>query len=140
MSENTNKFFGRLKYGKHQFRNGTESYARPHINPDGTTGGWVAETAVVDNTCYVSPDAEVSEFAQVRDNAELLYEASVSGFATIKDFARVHDWSTVTDAATVCGTAEVCGGSIIGGESYLECGIVDRDEIYTGLIKKNDEF
>ena len=132
------QFKDRLRYGKHTFYDGTVSYACRHINPDGTEGGWVAESAVVDGTCYIHPKAEVTEYAQVLENAELHDISIAQGFAVVRGNAKLLDWCRVTDNAEVCGDATICGGTIIGGKSYIECGIIDEDKIYTGLIKKND--
>ena len=133
---NKKAFCDRLKYGKHTFKDGTIEYAHIHINPDGSEGGWVAETAVVEDTCYMSKDAEVMEYAQVLGNVEMHDICVVQGFAIVKDDAKLHDWCRITDNATVCGSAAICGGSIIGGKSYIQYGIIDEDKIYTGLIKK----
>ena len=129
-------FCNRLKYGKHTFYDGTVSYAYQHTNPDGSIGGWVAETAVVEETCYIHSKAEVTEYAQVLDNAELHDISIASGFSVVKDEAKLLDWCCATDNAMICGTASICGGTIIGGKSHVECGIVDEDKIYTGLIRK----
>lgn len=129
-------FCNRLRYGTHSFRDGSTSYAYQHRNPDGSVGGWVAESAVVDDTCHIDPEAEVSEYAQVLNNAEVRDISSVSGFAVVRDNASLLDWCRVTDNAEVCGSAAICGGTVIGGKSYVECGIVDEEKIYTGLIKK----
>ena len=51
--------------------------AHRHTNPDGSLGGWVADTATV------SPTAWVSDNAWVYDNAK------VSGYAEVPDGVRV---------------------------------------------------
>ncbi len=108
-------------------------YAKPHINPDGTKGGWVAETALVEDTCYVSPDAEVYEFAQVRDNARLLGSSSVYGFARIADNVILNDWAVATDGAMILGSTYVGNGAIICGDSFLDYGHIDKDRTYHNL-------
>lgn len=60
---------------------------RPH--PNG--GGFVADTAKVDATAWVGP------------NARVLGRAKVAGNARIEDFAEVRDEAQVSDRAVVCG-------------------------------------
>ncbi len=88
----------------------------PHTNG----GGWVASTAVVDQSVFVGPNAQVAgsakvtgnvrieDFAVVRDNAV------VSGNAIIRGNAIVGLKSTVTDHAVVEKSARVYGGIISG--------------------------
>lgn len=45
--------------------------AHRHINPDGSEGGWIAETAQVASTCYVGENAQVSGSALVYENAHI---------------------------------------------------------------------
>ena len=132
-------FLNRLKYGKHKFFNGTEAYAMPHNNPDGTTGGWVAESAVATEKCYISPDAEVMEYAQVLDEVTLLGAACVSGFAVVKDKAILEDESHITDNALVEGTALVTGATHLGGRSHIDWGIVDTDKMHDYLIQLENQ-
>ncbi len=126
-------FFDRLRYGKHTFGTGDHVYAKQHINPDGTKGGWVAETALVESTCYIGPDAEVYEFAQVRDNATMLGSASASGFSTIADNATLTDWAVANDGAIIQGSAYICGTAVICGDSYINYGFIDQDRLYSDL-------
>jgi len=128
-------FLDRLKYGKHRFYDGTESYAYPHTNPDGTVGGWVAESALVEPTCYIDSSAEVLEYAQVLGEAKVLSHASISGFAVVKDGAIVDEWAIVTDGALVEGDATICGLAKICGRSHIDYGLVHRDRVYDYLIQ-----
>ena len=132
-------FLNRLKYGKHKFHNGVETYAMPHINPDGTIGGWVAESAVVSETCYVAPEAEVFEYAQVLGDATLLSTASASGFAVIKDKAILDDESHVTDDALIEGSALIAGVTHLGGRSHVDWGIVDTDQMHNYLLQLQNQ-
>jgi hypothetical protein len=43
--------------------------AHRHINPDGSTGGWVAETAYVAPTAFLAEHAYVYDRARVTDKA-----------------------------------------------------------------------
>jgi UDP-3-O-[3-hydroxymyristoyl] glucosamine N-acyltransferase len=132
-------FLNRLKYGKHKFHNGVETYAMPHINPDGTIGGWVAESSVVDEECYISPDAEVFEYAQVLGEATLLGSTCVSGFAVVKDKAILDDESHVTDDALVEGTARIAGATHLGGRSHVDWGLVDTDKMHDYLLQLQNQ-
>ncbi len=70
-----------------------------HKHPNG--GGLVADTASVDQSAYVGPNAAVLGRAQVKGNARIL------DFATIKDTAQV------LDNAVVSGHALVSGNSVV---------------------------
>ena len=52
-----------------------------HRHPNG--GGWVQDTASVDETAHIGPDAEVSGAAQVCGNAQVYGNARVSGNAQV---------------------------------------------------------
>jgi len=130
-------FFNRLRYGKHTFEDGDVCFASPHKNPDGSIGGWIAETALVEPTCWLDPDTEVLEYAQVRDNARLQGNAVISGFAVVAGDAIVDDWALVTEAATVQGDAYVGSGAVICRESYIDTGTAQKDQYYTNLQQRN---
>ena len=55
--------------------------AHRHINPDGSEGGWVADTATVDSTAWVFGDAQVFGDAWVSGDARVSGNAWVSGDA-----------------------------------------------------------
>ena len=126
-------FFNRLRYGKHTFANGDHVYAKQHLNPDGTIGGWVAETALVEKTCTIGPDAEVYEYAQVRDQASILGSSAVYGFGRVAGKASINDWSAVNDGAIVQGSAYIGNGAVICCDSYIDYGIIDYDKTYETL-------
>ncbi len=79
-----------------------------HINPDGSTGGWVDSSASVAATVYVAPGAEV------------LRNAIVSGSARIEDFAVVSDNARVSGSAIISGYAVVWGSANISGSARVE--------------------
>ena len=86
-----------------------------HRHPNG--GGWVQDTASVDETAYVGPDAEVSETARVSGNAE------VSGAA------RVYGSAQVSETAQVSGTAEVSGAAWVSAPRHvLTVGPIGSDD------------
>lgn len=58
-----------------------------HRHPNG--GGWVQDTASVDETAHIGPDAEVFGTARVSGNAWVCGAARVSGNARVSGTARV---------------------------------------------------
>jgi len=111
--------------------------AHRHVNPDGTIGGWVADTAAVSPTATVGVDARVYDNAIVCGNARV-YEnscvstnahvsdnAHVSGYAVVCGSARVYENAHVSGDAAVCGdaivygSAVVCGTARVGGDTHV---------------------
>jgi hypothetical protein len=111
--------------------------AKRHINPDGTEGGWVANTATVAATAYVGPDAQVYGNARVFDNARVFGKARVSGnawvYGLVSGNARVSGnawvYGLVDYKARVDGFARVYGGALVCGDAY-----VTGDAVVTGII------
>jgi len=68
-------------------------------------GGWVQDTAQVDDTAYVGPDA------MVLDRAKVLGNARVEGFAVVMDDAVLKDHAKVFGGALVNGKAVMQGYS-----------------------------
>jgi carbonic anhydrase/acetyltransferase-like protein (isoleucine patch superfamily) len=60
-------------------------------------GGWVADTATVDDTAYVGLNARVFGDARVSENAEVSGYARVFGDAVVTDSARVSGNARVSD-------------------------------------------
>lgn len=112
-----------------------------HKHPRG--GGWVAETAKVDDTCYVGPYASVfgnavvagnvriDGYSKVYDNAVISDNVIVNGDAQIYDRAKisknariggkakVYGNALITDFANVYDDAEVFGNAMIRNESEV---------------------
>jgi len=59
--------------------------ARQHVNPDGSLGGYVADTAHVDATSYVHPYAFICDTAQVLGNSSIRQWSIVKNKFVIKD-------------------------------------------------------
>tara|TARA_B110000037_G_scaffold3093_1_gene3507 strand:+ start:2809 stop:7308 length:4500 start_codon:yes stop_codon:yes gene_type:complete len=75
---------------------------KPH--PNG--GGWVADTAEVDETAYVGPGAMVVGASQVRENAV------------------IEDSAIVLGRSVISGNAKVSGGAVLGNkimDGYARC-------------------
>ena len=84
----------------HDFNDGNGAVpAHRHSNG----GGWVAETAKVDESAHVGPHAKVYGNAWVNGNASIFGNAEVYGYAWVFGNA----W--VSGDAQVCGNARVYG-------------------------------
>ena len=81
--------------------------AHQHKNPDGSVGGWVAETAWVDSTAYVGENTKVYGHAQVFGKALIYGNAKVYGKALICGNAQIYSQVQVYGQAQVFGQARV---------------------------------
>ena len=72
-----------------------------HTNPDATPGGFVASTATVDSTIYLTPESQICERATVIEGVKLNDRAKISGKATIR------------------GNVLVAGRAEVFGEAYI---------------------
>ncbi len=88
----------------------------PHVRG----GGWVADTAKVDATAYVGPNAMVLDRAVVRGKARIGDYAMVGGDAVVEGDAVVSDWAVVDERATVRGQARVRDHAVAKGRSAVE--------------------
>lgn len=96
----------------------------------GRGGGWVANTASVDDTCFVGP------FATVFGNA------TVTGRCIINDGARVYGNANITNQAKVYGDAEVYGNAHVGGDARVSgfckvfgnARVLDNAQIYESAM------
>lgn len=83
--------------------------AHRHQNPDGSTGGWVAETVDMDVLAYVGPDALVYGSAKVIGDAKVRGTSRISGGVLTRqavvekteDARFGADWSAFTKEAGV---------------------------------------
>lgn len=99
-------------------------------HPNG--GGWKANTAVVDATAYLGPNAQVlgsaqlrgyarlEDYAVLRDSAQVRDYAVVSGHAVVQDTAQVYANAKVRDWARVFGNAQVYGNARV--IEHANCG------------------
>jgi hypothetical protein len=85
--------------------------AHTHVNPDGSEGGWVAETALVEPSVYVGPDSEVFGFATVTGFVRLEKDTAVSGYACLSGNALIRS-VLVTDHAQIFGDAKLMGDDV----------------------------
>lgn len=89
-------------------------------------GGWVANTATVDNDCFVGPYARVFENARVSGQSIINDSASVFGNATVCIGSRVYGDAMIYDSASIRGNARVSGFSKVYGNSR----VMDNAQIY----------
>ena len=102
---------------KHDFGDGSGSVAA-HRHSNG--GGWIADTATVMDSVYVSRNAQVFGEASVSDHARIRDSARVSGSAEVYGNAQVFDRAEISDDAVVCDIAKVYGDAKVGGNARVE--------------------
>lgn len=105
-----------------------------HIHING--GGLIEDTASVESSVYVGPDAIVCDRAWVSGNARVYESAQVSGSAWVKDDARVSgearvgDKARIADNAQIYGDAQVFGNAWIFGNIFIKEGIIETRELW----------
>jgi hypothetical protein len=134
----------------------------PHSNG----GGFVAETAKVDQSAYVGPNAQVLgnskvlgnariedyavvENSTVRDNAVVSDHALVTGGSIVRDHAKIRDYGRVHSGATIKDFAKVmehgyqgrrvCGGFAVIKGVAESTGNVRGTAIVDGAYAKSNE-
>jgi carbonic anhydrase/acetyltransferase-like protein (isoleucine patch superfamily) len=100
----------------HDFKDG-QGPVEAHQHPNG--GGWVANTASVDDSAYAGPRARVYGDAGVRDNASVEDNAHVFGDAQVYGNARVCDNATASGDAQIGGTTQIFGTAWVYGEAWI---------------------
>ena len=109
-----------------------------HQHPRG--GGWVADTATVDETCFVGPYARVFDNAYVtgnaiiNDGASVFCNASVSGHAKVYGDAMIYDNASVRDQARVSGFSKVFGNARVMDNAQ----VYESAKIYDSAIICNN--
>ena len=110
----------------HDFNDGKGAVpAHRHTNPDGTTGGWVANTAFVSPTAFVGEDAKVYQYARLCDNASITGNAQaygsayIGGNAHIYGQARIHGEVLISGEAYISGYANINGNTVLSGETDI---------------------
>jgi len=83
-------------------------------------GGWVADTAYVEDTVYIGKDSSVFGCATVKDKAVITERAEVSGYAIVKDSACIKGSAVIRGTCTVKDHAEISGNVFIA--SHIEIG------------------
>ena len=93
--------------------------AHRHKNPDGSVGGWVADTAMVDDAAYIGPSAEVFGEAYVGSGARIFGHARVYDDAKVLDRALVFGRAQAFDRALISGNARIFENAGVYGEAFV---------------------
>ncbi|MCD7776336.1 MAG: DUF6055 domain-containing protein [Firmicutes bacterium] len=88
-----------------------------HTHSNG--GGFVADTAKVEDTVYVGPDAMVLGTAVVKGNVVITDHAVVMGSATIRGDAVIDGYAVVAGNASVKDNAHVGDYAIVAGSAKI---------------------
>jgi UDP-3-O-[3-hydroxymyristoyl] glucosamine N-acyltransferase len=118
------------------FGDGQSVPARRHIKG----GGWVAETAHVEESSYVGPYAVVYGNARVTGEAIINDYAKVYGNAQIYGSAKVYGDAQVYDRAQVYGQARVSGKSKVYENARVTDNalVYDESQVYGNSIVRNN--
>lgn len=103
-------------------------------------GGWVAETAHVDDTCYVGPFAMVYGEARVSGNVIVNDYARVYGKAQVYNNAKVYGDCQVFDCAQVYNDAKVSGHSKVYGNARIlnNAMVYGNSEVFGSAVVRNN--
>ena len=118
------------------FGDGQKVAAHQHIKG----GGWIAETAHVDESCYVGPyaivygNAYVTENAIINDYAKVYGDAKVYGKARVYGDAQVYGFAQVYDNASVSGNSQIYGNSIVINNAM----VYDNAKVHGKSIVRNN--
>lgn len=96
-----------------------------HKNPDGSTGGFVAETASVVSSAYIDPSSSVCERARINGNVKLKSSSEVSGQALVEGNSTITG-SRIYSQARVLGNSVVTG-SVICQASEINFNVINSD-------------
>lgn len=91
--------------------------AKGSEHPNG--GGFVANSARVDESVYVGPNAMVLGTARVTEDAIIDGYAVVMGSATVKDNAIIDGTAIVSGSAKITGNAHVGGNAVVSGSATV---------------------
>ena len=108
-----------------------------HPHPKG--GGWVANTAKVDDSCYIGPYAQVYGMAQVTRKAVIDGYAKIFGEARVTDEAKIYGAAKVYQNALVSGRARVSGEAKVYGNTIVtdNCLVYECAEVYENARIRN---
>lgn len=109
-----------------------------HRHPRG--GGWVANTATVDDSCFIGPYARVFENAYVTGNSIINDGASIFGNASVCMNAKVYGDAMVYDNASIRDNARVSGFAKVYGNSRVmnNAQVYESAEVYDNAILCNN--
>jgi carbonic anhydrase/acetyltransferase-like protein (isoleucine patch superfamily) len=118
------------------FGDGQKVAARQHHKG----GGWVAETAHVDEDCFVGPFALVYGNAHITGKAIVNDYAKVYGDAKVYGNAKVYGDAQVFEGAQVYGNARVSGHAKVYGDSRVidNALVYDHAQVFGSAIIRNN--
>ena len=103
--------FGRGSVPAHQHENG---------------GGWVADTAHVDETAFVGPDARVYGNARVYNYVHVIDHAQVYGNAQLHNHVMVRDRARIHGTAIIEGVVHICDNVVFSTIRISQDGKITR--------------
>lgn len=127
---------------KHDFKDGMGRVpAKRHVNGR----GWVANTAVVEDSVYVGPRCEVFENAylsgkvRLEGKARVCGRATISGHVIIKQNAFVSGKACVSDVSIIGENARINGYAVVSGTSRVFGGttITDNAQVISSTFRDN---
>lgn len=129
---------------KHDFKDGRgKVFAHHHVNG----GGWVADTAKVADTVFVSKYAQVFHNAIVEGRAHVGNQARVFGNAHISDRSRVENHAVVAgktrmaDDCRLLASSQAYGG-ILTGSTVLhdDCAITQNPRVHSCILRRSSRI
>jgi hypothetical protein len=93
-----------------------------HINPDGSTGGFVAKTASVSKSAYVDASSSVCERARVEGNVQLRSGSEAKGSAVLEG-------STVMTSSKISGSAKAYGKAVVTNSKICQASDINFNVI-----------
>ena len=106
---------------RHDFLDGNGPVpARRHINPDGSEGGWVADSAEVHGSVVIDPGVKIYGNAYIGGLAKIYSEAKVFGSAHIEGNATVSGRAVVKGSAVISGNVQIYGTALIYGACTIK--------------------
>lgn len=103
--------------------------AHRHMNPDGTEGGVVADTARIGNGAVVDVDARVATWARVGDGARIQKGARVAAWAIVGNSVNVGPRARIGERVRVGSCATIGEGAIVNAHVGENAGIGARARI-----------
>lgn len=125
---------------KHDFKDG-RGRVPAHRHDNG--GGWVSDSAKVDDSVYVGAHCQIYESARVRDNVRLEGRSEVRGFARVRDNVLLKNKVSVLGSARISDSAKlydnvrVGGNARISGDTYLNdnCRVFGDASLYSVTLR-----
>ncbi len=91
-------------------------------------GGWVADTAHVDDTVYVGPDARVYGFAKVYDHVRINDQATVYGQAQLHNDVCISNTAQIFNNAIIRNSVSVRHQAKVYGHAQLFNHVTIKDK------------